>query len=149
MSSFFLRVPIFQRNRILNNLSHVSGRGRNFFSGSKFLNTISLLASWEVRIRLMFPVTDKLAEFIYIFLPLFPSVYRPWASRWTENRTFQNVNGHSAPSFYIRKLQWGKSFFLESETQFCTRSWWLDNSIFLINMSFNIYVVKFHGRRLF
>lgn len=81
MSSFFLRVPIFQRNRILNNLSHVSGRGRNFFSGSKFLNTICLLASWEVRIGLMFPVTDKLGEFIYIFLPLFPSVYRPWASR--------------------------------------------------------------------
>ena len=60
MSSFFLRVPLFQRNRILNNLSHVSGRGKNFFSGSKFLNTISLfihLASWEVIIRLMFPVT--------------------------------------------------------------------------------------------
>lgn len=83
MSSFFLRVPLFQRNRILNNLSHVSGRGKNVFSGSKFLNTISFfihLASWEVVICLMFPVTDKLAEFIYIFLPLFTSVYRPWPS---------------------------------------------------------------------
>lgn len=83
MSSFLQRVPLFQRNRILNNLSHVSGRGKNLFSGSKSLNTISLfihLASWEVIIRLMFPVTDKLAEFIYIFLPLFTSGYKPWAS---------------------------------------------------------------------
>ena len=77
MSSFFLRVPLFRRNRILNNLSHVSGRGKNFFSGSKFLNTISLfihLASWEVIIRLMFPVTDNspnLFTFSFRFLQVY------------------------------------------------------------------------------
>ena len=65
--------------------------------GSKSLNTIGFiiqLASWEVIICLMFPVTYKLAEIIYIFLPFF-----------TENITFQDVIGQTAPSLYIRKLQ--------------------------------------------